>query len=1199
MSDLPFRHRPEGLLGDPFMGYDPDHDRNPDMLTPFVVAESEAPSEDPPAPVQLPVSYDRLVVTNPLAREPIRPEAECVRTTFHINVDWKLGCNMATAVNMVGHISNSVTDSHCDSLNPRSMSIQTVESELTAPEKVTATNPRLKYAAAKFHDKWPGSGLHHDDPCVANYYASLTPICMTKGQRQTLAQSSLQELLKHTGKSFLIGEGTGSMMAWLATDVEPDLVAGVIAIEPVGPPFGTTIRTAANGHRIFTQTVRRVPGVRVYGLADIPLTFDPPAHFHGTIMGSDYEKPLDIIERMTPDTKGTCYMQRNIHEDEVIFNPETGQHEKSNLVRFRELMHIKKVPQAVVTAHASAHTTYDWATVAFMVQAGVPVQWIKLDENQIFGNGHLMFLETNSDDIACLLTKWINGMTPEVFRGNVPPVPQVHYSPEPAELPTTRLPSVDPMEGVEPTHHNDQSLGPRPEHVNHHSTQPEQVNPAQPEPVGSIHHNNQPEQVNPTQPEHVESTHHGALLPSVEADDAGYVKFEQAEARINSGWFEHADTPHDHGQSVGLQGSHADLAQPEHTESLHDDVQELDFDVEFADLVHTEYDMIPYYGDEPPDPQEGHAAPVQTEHEDLPPNDQSPDSENDVDLVPSEYPATPFNTQNNSAQSSSDDSYEPPSGSGSGGSSSGSGYINESSDSHQDNPPVDSRQDNHSSDSHHHNQSPGSQGNGGNPGQSQHTSDISYINSSPSQSDDEIVISQAAATPQNLTQSSLGYSQDPSSSAAYEQSTNKRPAPSSSGRRSLASDPGSSPPATSWGPHPKRPRMSTSPLESNYAPSATNATPGGSWYADDSPQLGRGLSFVDSPITSLAMLRPAHPAGPAQQRPRVVTTLSSPIFVSPPPVGYTPHKEFLREHGLVDLSPVRGQPRSVARDPLGYSPRDQSTQGRSNQANSHQGYTQGYSAQGYRTQGYDTQGQSTQGYHTQSSPIEGYGTQGHAAQGHAAQGQSTQGHHTQSYSTEGHSTQRHYTQGHTSQGYSTQVNSTQDLPAHARTAQGSSSHGYTTQIYPHSAARFECQPGTAEESIAAMARVNKARVASNISRSAAAADDVHFSPFKYPRTLRAGQTNQTNETNNREAQQATIPESAAQPIPERPRTPEAPDSEAEGEDWYSMFGCPPRASPPSPSPAPRPAPRGSSNPGPIVTLGTPIRDEPSKRHASK
>jgi hypothetical protein len=129
-----------------------------------------------------------------------------------------------------------------------------------------------------------------------------------------------------------------------------------------------------------------------------------------------------------------------------------------------------------------------------------------------------------------------------------------------------------------------------------------------------------------------------------------------------------------------------------------------------------------------------------------------------------------------------------------------------------------------------------------------------------------------------------------------------------------------------------------------------------------------------------------------------------------------------------------------------------------------------------------------------------------------------------------------------------------------------------------------------------MARVNKARLASNASRSAAAAEDVHFSPFKQPRILPGSQISQLNGTNNtEEAPQATTPAPAAQPIPERPSTPEAPDSEAE-DNWFSMFGCPPRATPPSPSPAPR----GSSNPGSSnVSRGSPVRAGSRKRHTSK
>jgi hypothetical protein len=75
--------------------------------------------------------------------------------------------------------------------------------------------------------------------------------------------------------------------------------------------------------------------------------------------------------------------------------------------KVRQLINIKKVPCMVVTAHASSHAMYDWAVVAFMMQAGVETDWHRLDELGIKGNGHLMFLETNSDDIAQVLLDWI------------------------------------------------------------------------------------------------------------------------------------------------------------------------------------------------------------------------------------------------------------------------------------------------------------------------------------------------------------------------------------------------------------------------------------------------------------------------------------------------------------------------------------------------------------------------------------------------------------------------------------------------------------------------------------------------------------------------------------------------------------------------------------------------------------------------
>lgn len=974
------------------------------------------------------------------------------------------------------------------------------------------------------------SGLHNDDPYLANYCASLCTLYLSRFERQSLAQNALQALLKHTGKAFLIGEGTGGGMAWLATDAEPELVAGVIAIEPAGPPFGKATRGKENEHRVFTQFMEWAGNIRNYGLTDIPLTYDPPANLHDGL-SSLGQAPLDIENRLRPDAKGSCYLQRGLWEDYVL--PEGDTRDPHQV---RELYNLKKVPQAIVTAHASSHVTYDWATVAFMVQAGVDLQWIKLDEHNIYGNGHLMFLETNSDDVARLLTECIYSMTlPEAFRGNI----LDHMTP-----PGARPVCESPEEAVQQSAASAPGVGLTDE---------------------SAHHDDQPlvakeEYIESPQLGYAEYLYHGGQ-PSG-AYHAGLAQFEHAETQVAS--------------------------VQEHAETLHHNYQPLAAQAEYAASAQEDSEM-PDHNYQPSAPQEdaiGSAQPEEAAH--LHHAGQSPDSEDDrVDLVQFRYPES---TQ----ESPTDESYEPSSGSDPSTGSSGSHHDDQSSSPHSGDQPLNSRHGNHSSGSRRDNQSPGSRGNGGNLPQSEHTSDISYINSSPSQSDDEIVISQQAVTPQNQAQSSLGYSQGPAS--GHEQSAHKRLAPWSSGRQSLASEYGSSPPTGSWGQAQKRPRLAMSPAApartpSVYTPSVANATPGGSWQTEDTPRRGRERSeSVDSPITSLATLRPACQAGPPHQRPRLSTTISSPIIVSPAPIGYTPRQEFLRSLNLTDDVPAQEQPHSAAGDGQRYSPRSQSTQGYYNQGRSTQGQTrQGYSTPGYRTQGYYNEGRSTQrpsvqDYSTHGRPAQGDSTQGYAAQGYSTQGYSTHGYHMQSQTTQGYRAQGNY--------------STQGRSTHRHTSHGPSAQGYTTQIYPHSAARFECQPGTAEESIAAMAMANQARLASNANSSTEATEDVRFSPFARPQMFPGSQMNQASGANNtREALQSTslVSSSAAQPSPERPSTPEAPDSETENE-WFGMVGSVPRMTPPSPSPAPR----GSSNPASRnMSRGSSVRAGSRKRPASK
>jgi len=73
----------------------------------------------------------------------------------------------------------------------------------------------------------------------------------------------------------------------------------------------------------------------------------------------------------------------------------------------RQLVNLTKVKVLVVTAEASWHPDYDWCTVAFLKQAGVNTTLMSLKDVDIRGNGHMFFLEKNSDTIADVVRTWI------------------------------------------------------------------------------------------------------------------------------------------------------------------------------------------------------------------------------------------------------------------------------------------------------------------------------------------------------------------------------------------------------------------------------------------------------------------------------------------------------------------------------------------------------------------------------------------------------------------------------------------------------------------------------------------------------------------------------------------------------------------------------------------------------------------------
>lgn len=286
-------------------------------------------------------------------------------------------------------------------------------------------------------------------------------------------------------------------MAWLAADVVPERVACVVAVEPSGPPFGNPkTRTekkpfdlislphplVKHGEDILTRVWDHKSGysgsVRRYGLADIPLTYDPPVQGPSSFfeeltstdesstglvppkdnLAEETRRPVfNVAEYTCPtDPRKTAWLQAAAKTDDDPFLDENKlpYPPESQPGRIKKLVHLAKIPHAVVTAHASAHEIYDWATVAFMRQAGCDTSWIKLSEHMILGNGHLMFLETNSSEVADVIYSWVAAKVfaaaPSVLSSPVAtPVPLPAMAP-PAQMMRPLVPQIG-LTGIVPT----------------------------------------------------------------------------------------------------------------------------------------------------------------------------------------------------------------------------------------------------------------------------------------------------------------------------------------------------------------------------------------------------------------------------------------------------------------------------------------------------------------------------------------------------------------------------------------------------------------------------------------------------------------------------------------------------------------------------------------------------------------------------
>jgi pimeloyl-ACP methyl ester carboxylesterase len=227
---------------------------------------------------------------------------------------------------------------------------------------------------AHLHTQWPG-GNTLDSPTTQQLVSSQLPSIKDFHRQQELNTAGLIALVDKIGPSILLVHSQAGAFGWPVADARPDLVKGILAIEPNGPPFYSVAYTGAPDWFKYGTDI-----ALHYGITDVPITYAPAV--------KDASE-LKIVQQAKADGPDLvrCYAQAE---------------------PARQLPNLQKMPILVVTSEASYHAPYDHCTVNYLRQAGVKPSWIKLADRGIHGNSHMMMVEKNNKQIADVIIAWSN-----------------------------------------------------------------------------------------------------------------------------------------------------------------------------------------------------------------------------------------------------------------------------------------------------------------------------------------------------------------------------------------------------------------------------------------------------------------------------------------------------------------------------------------------------------------------------------------------------------------------------------------------------------------------------------------------------------------------------------------------------------------------------------------------------------------------
>jgi len=248
------------------------------------------------------------------------------------------------------------------------------------------------YPQAHLHTQWPGIAAP-GEPVFDNYFASNVPSMDNREMQTEMNVNALSALLDRIGPSIVLVHSQSGNYGWPLAQARPDHVAALVAVEPTGPPvrnvvipgeprFGMPFEAAEGDDA--DALFRDDPRVKPYGLTDSPLAYSPaisdPSEL--TFVREDIAQAPDLAR---------CWRQAE---------------------PARRIPDVGDRPILYLAAEASFYAPFNHCTVGYLEQAGVAVDYIQLSDIGIHGNGHMMMMEKNSDEVANVIFDWLERRLP-------------------------------------------------------------------------------------------------------------------------------------------------------------------------------------------------------------------------------------------------------------------------------------------------------------------------------------------------------------------------------------------------------------------------------------------------------------------------------------------------------------------------------------------------------------------------------------------------------------------------------------------------------------------------------------------------------------------------------------------------------------------------------------------------------------------